>query len=79
MVLGTILDNKEVAYNLTMVERCHETSIQILLSLSNKTSRHILYLLTESTPIWIVFQRRCFVYLHHILNQYKEYLLQISF
>ena len=51
MVLGTIMDNKEVAYNLTMVERCHETLIQILLSLSNKTSRHILYLLTESTPI----------------------------
>ena len=67
MLLGTILNNIEVAYNLTMVEiekleRCHEISIRKLLSLPSKTSRQMLYFLTGSTPIRIIIQRRRLVY-----------------
>ena len=84
MLLGTILNNIEVAYNLTMVEiekleRCHEIAIRKLLSLPSKTPRQMLYFLTGSTPIRVLIQRRRLVYLHHILNQDKESLLKTFF
>ena len=84
MLLGTILNNIEVAYNLTKVEiekleKCHEMAMRKLLSLPSKTPLPMLYFLTGSTPIRVLIQRRRLVYLHHILNQDKESLLRSFF
>ena len=84
MLLGSILNNIEVAYNLTMseiekLEQCHESSLQKLLALPSKTPRQMLYFLTGSTPIRLTIQRRRLVYLHQIFNQDKESLLRTFF
>ena len=56
MLLGSILNNIEVAYNLTKTEieklqKCHEMGIRKLLSLPSKTPKKMLYLLSGSVPI----------------------------
>ena len=84
MLLGTILNNIEVAYNLTQnevdkLEQCHEMAIRKLLELPSKTPKIMLYFLTGSTPVRIQVQRRRLVYLHHILNHNEESLLLTFF
>ena len=84
MLLGSILNNIEVAYNLTKTEieklqKCHEMGIRKLLSLPSKTPKKMLYLLTGSVPIEFIIQRRRLIYLHHILNQENESLLKTFF
>ena len=76
MLLGSILNNIEVAYNLTMnevekLEKCHEFAIRKLLELPSKTPIKMLYFLTGSVPIRFQIQTRRLVYLHHILNEDK--------
>ena len=56
MLLGTLLTNIEVAYNLTKSEveklqQCHQRDLRKLLSLPSKTPRKMFYLLTGSLPI----------------------------
>ena len=80
MLLGTILTNIEVAYNLTLseiekLEKCHEMSLRKLLSLPSKSPKHMLYFLTGSTPIRFIIKRRRLVYLYHILIQSEESLI----
>ena len=53
MLLGSILANIEVVYNLTQSEEekleiCHETALRKLLNLPSKTPKQMLYFLTES-------------------------------
>ena len=85
MLLGTILTNIEVAYNLTLSaieksEKCHEMPLRKLLNLPSKTPIPMLYFLTGSTPIrFIVKRRRLFFYLHHILKQEEESLIRYFF
>ena len=79
MLLGSILTNIEVAYNLTIseiekLEKCHEMALRKLLNLPSKTPIQMLYFLTGSTPIRIFIKRRRLVYLHHIINQNEESL-----
>ena len=81
MLIGSILNNIEVAYNLTMnevekLEKCHEFAIRKLLELPSKTPIKMLYFLTGTVPIRFQIQRRRLVYLHHILNEDKESLLK---
>ena len=84
MLLGSILNNIEVAYNLTKPEieklqKCHEIGLRKLLSLPSKTPKKMLYLLTGSVPIEFIVKRRRLIYLHHILNQEDESLLKTFF
>ena len=84
MLLGSILNNIEVAYNLTKPEieklqRCHEMGLRKLLYLPSKTPKCMLYLLTGSVPIEFLIQRRRLIFLHHILNQEDESLLKTFF
>ena len=84
MLLGSILNNIEVAYNITKPEieklqRCHEMGLRKLLSLPSKTPKCMLYLLTGSVPIEFLIQRRRLIFLHHILNQEDESLLKTFF
>ena len=84
MLLGSILSNIEVAYNLTQnevdkLEKCHEMGIRKLLELPSKSPKVMLYFLTGSIPIRFQVQRRRLVYLHHILNQNEESLLLTFF
>ena len=84
MLLGTILTNIEVAYNLALgeiekLEKCHETSLRKLLNLPSKTPTPMLYFLTGSTPIHFIIKRRRLVYLHHILKQEEESLIKSFF
>ena len=84
MLLGSILNNIEVTYNLTKpeiekLEKCHEMGIRKLLSLPSKTPKRMLYLLTGSVPIEFIIQRRRLIYLYHILNQDNETLLKTFF
>ena len=63
MLLGSILNNIEVAYNLTNIEieklqSCHEFGLRKLLSLPSKTPKQMLYLLTGSVPIEFIIKRR---------------------
>ena len=63
MLLGTILTNIEVAYNLTLsaiekLEKCHEMPLRKLLNLPSKTPIPMLYFLTGSTPIRFIVKRR---------------------
>ena len=84
MLLGSILNNIEVAYNLTnpdieKLQKCHEMGLRKLLSLPSKTPKKMLYLLTGSVPIEFLIKRRRLIYLHHILNQENESLLKKRF
>ena len=84
MLLGSILTNIEVAYNLTVneiesLEKCHEMCLRKLLNLPSKTPKPMLYFLTGSTPIRHTIKRRRLVYLHHILNQSEDSLLKTFF
>ena len=84
MVLGSILSNIEVAYNLsktdiTILEKCHEAALRMLLSLPDKTPKQMLYLLTGSIPITFKIKQRRLIYLHHILNCDDESLLKTFF
>ena len=84
MLLGSLLTNIEVAYNLTKIEveklqKCHEMGLRKLLSLPSKTPVKMLYLLTGSVPKKFVVPRRRLVYLHHILNQEENSLLGTFF
>ena len=84
MLLGSILTNIEVAYNLTLneidkLEKCHEMALRKLLDLPSKTPKQMLYFLTGSGPVRFQIQRRRLVYLHHILNQNEESLLRTFF
>ena len=84
MLLGSILTNIEVAYNLTItevekLEKCHEMGLRKLLNLPSKTPKQMLYFLTGSTPVRFVIKRRRLVYLHHIINQNEETLLRTFF
>ena len=84
MLLGTILTNIEVAYNLTIseiekLEKCHEMSLRKLLNLPSKSPKPMLNFLTGSTPIRYIVKRRRLVYLHHILNQREDSLLKSFF
>ena len=77
MLLGSILNNIEVAYNLTKTEieklqKCHEMGLRKLLSLPSKMPKKMLYLLTRSVPIELIVKQKRLIYLHHILNQVKE-------
>ena len=49
------------------------------MSLPSKTPKQMLYFLTGSTPIRFTIQRRCLVYLQHILRQDNESLLRTFF
>ena len=56
MLLGSILVNSEVAYNISKedinkFEKCHEKGLRMLLSLPVKSPKTMLYLLTGSIPI----------------------------
>ena len=56
MILGSILTNIEVAYNLTTseiekLEKCHEMALRKLINLPSKTPKVMLYFITGSTPI----------------------------
>ena len=84
MLLGSILNNSEIAYNLTKIEiekkqQCHEKALRKLLSLPSKTPKQMLYLLTGSLPIKYLIQRRRLNYLHHIFNQDNESRLTFFF
>jgi hypothetical protein len=84
MLLGSILINIEVAYNITQsevdkLEQCHESALRKLMSLPSKTPKQMLYFLSGSTPIRFTIQRRRLVYLQHILKQEKESLLRSFF
>ena len=84
MLLGSILNNIEVSYNLTnsetkTLEKCHEMALKKLLALPSKSPRPMLYFLTRSIPVRFQIQRRRLVYLHHILNQNDESLLKTFF
>ena len=84
MLLGSILTNIEVAYNLTMseiekLEKCHEMALRKLLNLPSKTPKQMLYFLTGSTPVRHTIIRRRLVYLHHLLNQDENSLLRTFF
>ena len=84
MLLGSILNNIEVAYNLTksdieQLQKCHEMGLRKLLSLPSKTPKKMLYLLTGSVPIEFLIERRRLIYLHHILNQENESLIKTFF
>ena len=84
MLLGSLLTNIEVSYNLTMIEieklqKCHEMGLRKLLMLPSKTPIKMLYLLTGSVPIEFIVPRRRLVYLHHILNQDENSLLKTFF
>ena len=53
MILGSILTNIEVAYNLVMAEiekldKCHEMALRKLLNLPSKSPKLMLYLLIGS-------------------------------
>ena len=82
MLLGSILTNIKVAYNLTIseidhLEKCHEMALRKLLNLPAKTSKPTLYFLTWSTPVHSIVKRRWLVYLNHILKQGEESLERI--
>ena len=84
MLLGSILTNIEVAYNLSKSEieklqKCHEIGLRKLLSLPSKTPVKMLYLLTGSIPIEFLVQRRRLIYLQHILKQENNSLLKTFF
>ena len=84
MLLGSILTNIEVAYNLTLnetehLEKCHEMALRKLLELPSKTPKIMLYFFTGSTPIRCTIKRRRLIYLHHILNQGEESLIKTFF
>ena len=84
MILGSILTNIEVAYNLILteiekLEKCHKMDLRKLLNLPSKTPKPMLYLLTGSTPIRFIVKQRRLVYLHHILNQQEEALIKSFF
>ena len=84
MLLGAILTNIEVAYNLSkgeidQLQKCHESALRKLLSLPSKTPKVMLYLLTGSIPIEFTIPRRRLVYLHHILNRDENSLLRTFF
>ena len=84
MLLGSILTNIEVAYNLTLseiekLEKSHEMALRKLLSLPSKSPKQMLYFLTGSTPVRFTIKRRRLVYLHHILNQEENSLLWTFF
>ena len=84
MLLGSILVNSEVAYNISKedinkFEKCHEKGLRMLLSLPVKSPKTMLYLLTGSIPIRYQLKRRRFVYLHHILNLNDDSLLHTFF
>ena len=67
MLLGSILTNIEVAYNLTLSEIDH------------LEKSHEMALMTGSTPVHSIVKRRRLVYLNHILNQGEESLVRIFF
>ena len=84
MLLGSILANIEVAYNLTTseiekLEKCHEMALRKLMNLPSKTPKVMLYFITGSTPIRFTVKRRRIVYLHHILNQREDSLIRLFF
>ena len=84
MLLGSILTNREVAYNLTVretdqLEKCHEMALRKLLNLPSKSPKPMLYFMTGSTPVHSIVKRRRLVYLHHILNQGEESLVKTFF
>ena len=84
MLLGSILNNIEVAYNLTKKEieklqKCHEMGLRKLLSLPSKTPKQMIYLLTGSLPKEFIVKRKRLIYLHHILNQEDDSPLKTFF
>ena len=84
MLLGTILTNIEVAYNITLseiekLEKCHEMSLRKLLNMPSKSPKPMLYFITGSVPIRFIVKRRRLVYLHHIINQTEESLIRSVF
>ena len=84
LLIGSILCNSEVAYNLIqsevdLLEKTHEKALRMLLNCGKATPKIMLYFITGSVPIRIQIQRRRLVYLHNILNQDKESLLYTFF
>lgn len=84
MLLGSILTNVEVAYNLAIseidhLEKSHEMALRKLLNLPAKTPKPMLYFMTGSTPVHSIVKRRRLVYLNHILNQGEESLVRTFF
>ena len=68
MLLGSILTNIEVAYNLTIseiehLEKSHEMALRQLLNLPSKTPKPMLYFLTGSMPVRLIVKRRRLVYI----------------
>ena len=77
LLIGSILCNSEVAYNLIqseidVLEQCHERALRMLLECGQATPKIMLYYLTGSIPIRFQIQRRRLVYLQNILKQDKE-------
>ena len=67
MILGSILTNIEVAYNLMIsdiekLEKCHVMALRKLSNLPSKTLNPMLYLLTGSLHIRFIVKRRRLVY-----------------
>ena len=84
LLLGSILCNLEVSYNLTKsdilnLEKCHESALRNLLSLGKATPKPMLYFFTGSLPIRFQLMKRRLKYLHHILHQNKNLLLYTFF
>ena len=81
LLLGSILCNLEVAYNLTKgnitkLENIHEEAIRTVLSLPRTSPKKMLYLLMGAIPISFLLSSRRICYLHHILNQNENSLLK---
>ena len=74
LLLGSIICNSEVAYNLIqsevdIIEKSHEQALRMLLECGKATPKVMLYFLSGSIPIRIQIQRRCLVYLHNKLKK----------
>ena len=61
------------------MQPCHEMALRKVISLPSKTPKQMLNLITGSVPIKYLIQRRRLNYLHQILNQDDESLLNRFF
>ena len=81
LLLGSILCNLEVSYNLTKgnitkLENIHEEALRTVLSLPQTSPKKMLYLLLGAIPISFLLSSRRICYLQHILNQNENSLLK---
>ena len=81
LLLGSILCNLEVSYNLTKgnitkLENVNEEALRTVLSLPQTSPKKMLYLLLGAIPISVLLSSRRIYYLQHILNQNENLLLK---